>query len=65
MIETLVIGCLIALVLTAVIYFLTGLILDQVGLPSGGNRIAWLIAVLLILLVWWKFVIGPLLGPLP
>jgi hypothetical protein len=65
MIESLMMGVVVALLLSSVVYFLAGLIIDKIDLPPGGARVAWVVAVLLIVLIWWRFVIAPALGPLP
>lgn len=59
-----VIAILIALLLSVVIYALATLIVRK--LPVGEFAwVVWVVAIILIVVVWWVRVLEPLVGPLP
>jgi hypothetical protein len=60
-----VVGIIVALFVTALIYALATLIVRKSPPPPEFIWIIWLVAVLLIVLVWWNRVLEPLIGPLP
>lgn len=59
-----IVGILIALLVTVIIFVLAKLACQKV-VPGEYHRIVWLIAIVLIIVVWWNRVLGPLIGPLP
>lgn len=63
-----VISILIALVVTVVVLFLAGLVVEKLSpepIPSRLTWAVWLIAVIVVVFVWWVRVLAPLVGPLP
>lgn len=55
---------LIALLVSVVIYALASLIVRKLPIGELG-WVVWMIAIILIVLVWWNRVLEPLVGPLP
>jgi uncharacterized BrkB/YihY/UPF0761 family membrane protein len=60
-----IVGILIALLVTVVIYALASLITRKLPVPAEFVWIVWVIAIILIVIVWWVRVLAPLIGPLP
>ena len=60
-----ILGILIALLVTALIYALASLVTRKLPVPAELVWVVWLIAIILIVLVWWNRVLEPLIGPLP
>jgi hypothetical protein len=60
-----IVGIIIALFVTALIYALASLIVRKVPPPAEFIWVVWLVAIFLIVLVWWNRVLEPLIGPLP
>ena len=59
-----IVAILIALLVTVIIYFLASLAVSKLPVPAEFVWVVWLVAVILIVLVWWR-VIAPYVGPLP
>lgn len=55
----------IALFVTVLIYALASLIVQKAPPPAELVWVVWLVAIFLIVLVWWNRVLEPLVGPLP
>ena len=55
---------LVALIVTAVIYAVATLIVRKLPVPAEFVWLVWVVAIILIVLVWWR-VIAPYVGPLP
>lgn len=60
-----IVAILIALLVTVLVYALASLIVRKLPVPSEFVWIVWLVAIILIVLVWWNRVLEPLIGPLP
>ena len=60
-----VVSILIALVITVIIYALASLITRKLPVPAEFVWVVWLVAIVLIVIVWWVKVLEPLIGPLP
>jgi hypothetical protein len=60
-----IVGILIALLATVLIYALASLVVRKMPIPAEFVWLVWLVAIVLIVLVWWNRVLGPLIGPLP
>ena len=58
-------GILIALLISVIIYALAALIVRKLPVPGEFVWLIWVVAIILIVLVWWNRVLGPLVGPLP
>lgn len=59
-----VVSIIIALIVSVIIYALATLVVTKLPVPQPFTWVVWLIAILLIILVWWR-VIAPYMGPLP
>lgn len=60
-----VVGILVALLVTVLVYALASLIVRKLPVPGEFVWIVWLVAIVLIVLVWWNRVLEPLIGPVP
>lgn len=60
-----VVDILIALLISVIIYALASLIVRKLPIPAEFVWIVWLVAIILIVIVWWARVLAPLIGPLP
>lgn len=60
-----IVAILIALLVTVLVYALASLIVRKLPVPAEFVWIVWLVAIILIVLVWWNRVLEPLIGPLP
>jgi hypothetical protein len=60
-----IIAILIALLISVVVYALTSLIVRKLPIPGELVWVCWLVAIIIIVIVWWVRVLGPLVGPLP
>lgn len=58
-------GILIALLITVLIYALATLACRKLPVPPEFTWVVWLIAIILIVFVWWNRVLATLIGPLP
>ena len=59
-----IVAILIALLVTVIIYFLASLVVSKLPVPAELVWVVWLVAIILIVLVWWR-VIAPYVGGLP
>lgn len=58
----------ICIVVTVVILFLAGLAagkLSPAPIPAEFAWVVWVIAIVLILVAWWRIFLAPIMGPLP
>lgn len=55
---------LVAMVVSVIIYALASLITRKLPVPAEFVWVVWVVAIILIALVWWR-VVAPLVGPLP
>lgn len=60
-----IVAILIALLVTVLVYALANLIVRKLPVPAEFVWIVWLIAIILIVFVWWNRVLEPLIGPMP
>lgn len=63
-----IVGILIALVVTVVLLALGNLVQQKLSpkpIPADWVWVTWLVVVILIVLAWWNLVIGQHVGPLP
>jgi hypothetical protein len=60
-----IVAILIALLVSVVIYALASLITRKLPVPGEFVWLVWLVAIMLIVIVWWVRVLAPLMGPLP
>lgn len=60
-----IIGIIIALFVTVIVYLLASLAVRKLSPEREFVLAIWLIAVVIIVLVWWNRVLEPLVGPLP
>lgn len=60
-----IVAILIALLISVVIYALASLIVNRLPVPAEFVWLVWVVAIILIVLVWWNRVLEPLIGPLP
>jgi hypothetical protein len=59
-----IVAILVALLVTVIVYGLTRMACDKV-IAAEYQWIAWLVAIVLIVVAWWRLVLGELIGPLP
>lgn len=60
-----VVAILVALLISVIIYALASLIVRKLPVPAEFVWLVWLVAIILIVVVWWARVLEPLMGPLP
>ncbi len=60
-----VVSILIALLISVIVYALASLIVRKLPIPGEFVWLVWLVAIILIVVVWWVRVLEPLVGPLP
>lgn len=60
-----IVGILIALLVTVIVYAFARFITARTGFPAEFVWVVWIIAAVVIVLVWWNRVLEPLIGPLP
>lgn len=60
-----IVGILIALLVTVIVYALARFITGRTGFPAEMDWVVWIIAAVIIALVWWNRVLEPLIGPSP
>lgn len=60
-----IVSILIALLISVIVYALASLIVRKLPVPAEFVWIVWLVAIILIVIVWWVKVLDPLIGPLP
>jgi hypothetical protein len=56
------------IIVTAVILFLAGLTAEKLSpspIPSAYIWLVWVIAIVLIVVAWWRLFLAPIMGPLP
>jgi hypothetical protein len=54
-----------AIIVTAVVYFLAALVVEKMPIRAEFVWLVWLVAILIIVVAWWRLVLEPLIGPLP
>ena len=59
-----VVEILVALLASVIVYALASLATRKLPVPTEFVWVVWLVAIILIVLVWWR-VLAPLVGPLP
>lgn len=60
-----IVAIIIAIVVTAVVYFLADIIVQKMPIRAELVWLVWLVAILIIVVAWWRLVIDPAIGPLP
>lgn len=60
-----IVSILIALLISVIVYALASLVVRKLPVPPEFVWIVWLVAIILIVIVWWVRVLEPLIGPLP
>lgn len=59
-----IVGILVALLISVIIYTLATLVVRKLPVGEFG-WLVWVVAIVLIVIVWWVRVLEPLMGPLP
>lgn len=59
-----IVAILVALLVSVIIYAVASLVTRKLPVPAEFVWVVWLVAIILIVIVWWR-VIAPYVGPLP